>query len=196
MESTKCHLGAIIVRDLSISISNYRSKMSLEEYCRQENVLGIANIDTRALTKELRETGCLVGIVTTDTTKSDAELVAQAKSWTIVGKDLLSVVSCTEPYEWRQSTLDEWEFAAKAKTSTGAPLHVSVYEWQWAHVCGCGVRWGVCLFVCCSADGHGTWGRKGAWHLCMCTTTSLVCRRCVIRMPQCGLGGNTCPNDR
>lgn len=126
MESSTCHLGAIIVRDLSIVISNYRSKMSLDEYCKQQNVMGIANVDTRALTKVLRETGCLVGVVTTDASKSDAELVAIAKTWTIVGKDLLSVVSCTEPYEWRQATLEEWEFAAKAKTAAGAaPLHVS-----------------------------------------------------------------------
>jgi carbamoyl-phosphate synthase small subunit len=128
MESSKCHLGAIIVRDYSIVISNYRSKMSLDEYCKQQNVLGIANLDTRAVTKELRETGCLVGVVTTDETKSDAELVNMAKSWTIVGKDLLSVVSCTEPYEWRQGTLEEWEFAAKAKAAAGGqPFHVSVY---------------------------------------------------------------------
>ena len=50
-ESEKCHLGAIIVRDLSIVVSNYRSAMSLDEYCKKHNVLGIANVDTRALTK-------------------------------------------------------------------------------------------------------------------------------------------------
>lgn len=50
-ESEKCHLGAIIVRDLSIVVSNYRSVMSLDEYCKKHKVLGIANVDTRALTK-------------------------------------------------------------------------------------------------------------------------------------------------
>jgi carbamoyl-phosphate synthase small subunit len=115
MESTKCHLGAIIVRDLSCVVSNYRAAMSLDEYCKKENVRGIANIDTRALTKVLRETGCLVGVVTTDTTKSDADLVAMAKGWTIVGKDLLSVVSCTKPYEWKDPTQEEWEFSELAK---------------------------------------------------------------------------------
>lgn len=146
--------------------------MSLEEYCRQENVLGIANIDTRALTKELRETGCLVGIVTTDTTKSDAELVAQAKSWTIVGKDLLSVVSCTEPYEWRQSTLDEWEFAAKAKTSTGAPLHVSVYEWQWAHVVGVALG-GACAYLCAVQQMDVVLGERRGHGICACAQQHL-----------------------
>lgn len=64
-ESEKCHLGAIIVRDLSIVVSNYRSTMSVDEYCKKHNVLGIANLDTRSLTKVLRETGCLNGVITT-----------------------------------------------------------------------------------------------------------------------------------
>jgi hypothetical protein len=51
-----------------------------------------------------------VGVITTDDTKSDAELTAMAKNWTIVGKDLLRVVSCTEPYEWKDPTDEEWEF--------------------------------------------------------------------------------------
>ena len=66
-----------------------------------------------------------VGVITTDQTKTDAELVAMAKGWTIVGKDLLSVVSCKEPYEWRQGTNPEWEFAAKARGNTKSQYHVS-----------------------------------------------------------------------
>jgi carbamoyl-phosphate synthase small subunit len=58
-------LGAIIVRDVSIVVSNYRSVMTLDEYCKKHNVLGISNLDTRALTKVLRETGCLNGVICT-----------------------------------------------------------------------------------------------------------------------------------
>jgi carbamoylphosphate synthase small subunit len=64
-ESEKCHLGAIIVRDVSIVVSNYRSVMSLDEYCKKHNVMGLSNLDTRALTKVLRETGCLNGVICT-----------------------------------------------------------------------------------------------------------------------------------
>ncbi|GIL52863.1 hypothetical protein Vafri_8635 [Volvox africanus] len=129
MESSKCHLGAIIVRDLSCVVSNYRSKMSLDAYCKKENVIGLANVDTRALTKVLRETGCLVGVVTTDASKSDEELISMAKSWTIVGKDLLSVVSCTEPYEWGKGTTDEWEFNGRVKLAKQhGPFHVVAYD--------------------------------------------------------------------
>ncbi|MEW5297685.1 MAG: hypothetical protein WDW38_006859 [Sanguina aurantia] len=130
MESNKVHLGAIIVRDHSCAVSNYRSRMSLDQYCKQQGVIGISDLDTRAITKALRETGCLVGAVSTDASKSDAELLAMSKSWTIVGKDLLSVVSCTEPYEWRQGTHEEWEFnAAAVKKHSGEPIyHVVAYD--------------------------------------------------------------------
>lgn len=114
-ESHQCHLGAIIIRDLSNYVSNYRATTTLADYCKQQNVMGISDVDTRALTKVLRETGCLVGVITTDASKSDDELVAMTKNWTIVGKDLLSVVSCTEPYEWKDPTIEEWEFSEAAK---------------------------------------------------------------------------------
>jgi carbamoyl-phosphate synthase small subunit len=130
LESSKCHLGAIIVRDLSITVSNYRSKMDLDTYCKQQGVVGLANVDTRALTKKLRQSGCLVGVVSTDASKTTEELVAMAKGWTIVGKDLLSVVSCTEPYEWTETTDNEWEFNPRAKErNNGKPFHVVAYDY-------------------------------------------------------------------
>jgi carbamoyl-phosphate synthase small subunit len=54
---------------------------------------------------------------TADASKSDEELVAMTKNWTIVGKDLLRLVSCKEPYEWKDPTQDEWEFNEGAKTA-------------------------------------------------------------------------------
>lgn len=134
-ESTKCHLGAIIVRDLSIVVSNYRSVKSLDQYCKEQGVMGIAELDTRALTKKLRETGCLVGVISTDASKSDEELVAMAKNWTIVGKDLLSVVSTSAPYEWKDPTISEWEFNANtAKLLKGEePYTVVCYDFGIKH---------------------------------------------------------------
>lgn len=132
MESTKCHLGAVIVRDYSVVVSNYRSKMNLDQYCKEQGVMGISNIDTRALTKILRETGCLVGVITTDSSISSLELATMARGWTINGKDLLSVVSCTEPYEWKDPTIAEWEFSAKAKAEK-EHFHVVAYDFGIKH---------------------------------------------------------------
>lgn len=67
IESGEVHLSGIIVRDLSCVVSNYRSKHSLDEYLRAQKVPGIANVDTRAITRRLRETGAMNGVISLDT---------------------------------------------------------------------------------------------------------------------------------
>lgn len=134
MESTQCHLGGVIVRDLSLRVSNYRSAMTLDAYLKKQGVLGIADVDTRAITRRLRVTGCLNGVITTDTNISDADLVAKTKAWTIVGKDLIKEVTCTEPYVWKDPTGTEWEFAGAAKTANGGkPFEVVAYDFGIKH---------------------------------------------------------------
>uniref|UniRef100_A0A7S3QKY4 Carbamoyl phosphate synthase arginine-specific small chain n=1 Tax=Dunaliella tertiolecta TaxID=3047 RepID=A0A7S3QKY4_DUNTE len=130
MESDKVHLAGIVVRDLSVAVSNYRATMSLDEYCKQQGTMGISGIDTRDLTIALRDVGCLVGVMSTDTSKTDEELIGMAKSWSIVGKDLLAEVTCKEPYEWRQGTDAEWEFSAATQAAQGRePFHVVAYDY-------------------------------------------------------------------
>lgn len=60
------HLSGIIVRDLSGVVSNYRSKYTLDEYLTAQKVPGIANVDTRAITRRLRETGAMNGVICFD----------------------------------------------------------------------------------------------------------------------------------
>ena len=125
-ESKQVHLNGVIIRDLSSVVSNYRSKFSLDEYLKKQNVRGIANVDTRAITRRLRESGNLNGVITSDSSKSDEELVEMAKGWNIVGQDLISGISIKEPYEWKDPTVEEWEFSAAVKNRNGTqPLHVS-----------------------------------------------------------------------
>ena len=61
VESKTCHLRGIVVRNLSRSVSNYRARAALEDYCQMNDVVGIAELDTRALTKRIREKGSLIG---------------------------------------------------------------------------------------------------------------------------------------
>jgi carbamoyl-phosphate synthase small subunit len=134
VESTKCHLGGVIVRDLSSVVSNYRSKLSLDEYLQKEGVLGIANVDTRAITRRLRETGCLNGVITSDLSIPTDQLLEQAKQYSIVGVDLISQVTCTEPYEWKDITISEWEFSLAVKSRNGTePFHVVAYDFGIKH---------------------------------------------------------------
>lgn len=127
MESTKVHLGAIIVRDFSVKVSNYRSCMTLDAYLKEQGVMGLADVDTRAITRRLRDTGCLVAAISTDASLSDDQLLDMTKEWTIVGKDLIKEVTCTEPYKWVDPTIDEWEFSNFAKEGArSTPYKVGV----------------------------------------------------------------------
>ena len=133
MESTKAHMGGMLVRHLSLNVSNYRSAMDLSAYLEQQNVVGISDIDTRAITRRLRDTGCLNGVITTDAEKTDAELVAMCKEWTIVGKDMISEVSSKETYAWNDTTGAEWEWAQEAKDSTAGTYDVVCYDFGIKH---------------------------------------------------------------
>ncbi|GMH35391.1 hypothetical protein BSKO_03259 [Bryopsis sp. KO-2023] len=127
-ESEDCHLGAVIVRDLSNVVSNYRSTQPLQGYCSDNDVIGISEIDTRDLTKRVREEGALVGVVSTDESLTDDELIESSRNWKIEGKDLLSVVSCKEPYEWKDPTEEEWEFGNRGAGNGALPYHVVAYD--------------------------------------------------------------------
>jgi carbamoyl-phosphate synthase small subunit len=105
-----CHLDGIVIRHLSEVVSNYRSVESLDAYLKRQGVVGIAGVDTRQLTRVLREKGSLVGIVCTDASIPSADLVKKCGEWSILGKDLLKEVTCKEPYQWKANTEEEWEF--------------------------------------------------------------------------------------
>ncbi|KAH7352563.1 hypothetical protein KP509_19G051900 [Ceratopteris richardii] len=132
-ESQECHLGGLIIRSLSNCVSNWRAIETLPEYLKRRNVMGIYDVDTRAITRRLREDGSLVGALSTDTSKTDEELLHAARTWEIVGKDLISGVSCTEPYEWKYRTDDEWEFSAEAGKADTEGFHVVAYDFGVKH---------------------------------------------------------------
>lgn len=130
LESEKVHLTGIVVRDLSCVVSNYRSKYTLDEYLQAQKVPGIANVDTRAITRRLRETGAMNGVIAFDNSKSDEELVKLANEWSIEGKDLISEVTCQEPYEWKELTAEEWEFSPAAiANARDSAYHIVAYDY-------------------------------------------------------------------
>jgi carbamoyl-phosphate synthase small subunit len=100
VESYQPHVSGFIVRELSPVASNYRSCGSLEEYLKKNGIPGIKHIDTRALTKKLRVTGSMKGILTTESL-SDEEAVAKARAWHgMVGMDYVKDVTCKKAYRW------------------------------------------------------------------------------------------------
>jgi carbamoyl-phosphate synthase small subunit len=106
IESRGLFLSGFIVREYQDCYSNWRATMSLDSYLKENGVVGIHNIDTRALTRHLRDKGSQNGIIST-TDLDHASLIVKARAVpSMSGLDLASSVSCTEPYHWTEGVWD------------------------------------------------------------------------------------------
>lgn len=113
VEASKVHAAGLIIKDLPLIASNFRSSMSLTEYLVKENTIAIANIDTRQLTRHLRthgaQNGCILALAEGETVTPSAidKAIALAKAApNMAGLDLAKVVSTTQSYAWTQT---EWQ---------------------------------------------------------------------------------------
>lgn len=108
LESTRAHCAGFVVRELANRESNYRSTAKLERWLADQGLTGIAEIDTRALTRKLRVDGAMDGVLCTDSQKTDEQLVQMARdSAGLVGRNLVKEVSRSEPIAWDED-LGEW----------------------------------------------------------------------------------------
>jgi len=108
VESRQVFASGLVIRDLSLTVSNFRSTQSLPDYLKANNVVAIADIDTRKLTRILREQGAQSGCIATGT--DEVAALAAARGFAgLAGMDLAQVVSCDKPYEWTQR---EWKLGA------------------------------------------------------------------------------------
>uniref|UniRef100_A0A7N0TSV7 Carbamoyl phosphate synthase small chain, chloroplastic n=1 Tax=Kalanchoe fedtschenkoi TaxID=63787 RepID=A0A7N0TSV7_KALFE len=130
-ESSKCFLGGLVIRSLSIGTSNWRCVETLGDYLTKRNIMGIYDVDTRAITRRLRQDGSLIGILSTEESRTDEDLLQMSRSWDIVGVDLISGVSCTSPYEWVDKTDPEWDFNTNKRD--GKIFNVIAYDFGIKH---------------------------------------------------------------
>jgi carbamoyl-phosphate synthase small subunit len=133
-ESTKVYAAGLVVRDVPELASNWRSTQDLSAYLCEQNVVGIADIDTRKLTRLLREKGAQDGCVMAApelTERDDAAAIAAARAFPgLAGMDLAKVVSCTAPYEWNQT---EWKLGAGYGRQDQTRLNVVAYDYGIKH---------------------------------------------------------------
>jgi carbamoyl-phosphate synthase small subunit len=132
VESTKVHAAGLIVKDLALRASNFRSELSLGDYLKREGTVAIANIDTRRLTRWLRtqgaQNGCILGLPlgVAITPEHVAQAVAAAKAApNMAGLDLAKVVSQTEVSAWTES---EWSLTAGYGQAAESRFHVVAYD--------------------------------------------------------------------
>lgn len=132
-ESDKAYAAGLIIRDLPLLTSNFRSEESLAEYLVRNGIVAIADIDTRRLTRHTREKGAqngciLVGAADDAAVKRAHQMALQAPN--MVGLDLAKVVSCDKPYEWDISL---WALGWGYRKISSPKFHVVAYDYGVKH---------------------------------------------------------------
>ena len=125
-ESPKVFAAGLVIRDLPLVASNFRSEQTLDAYLKAENVVAIADIDTRKLTRILREQGAQAGCLMAGDNLDAAAAVAQARAFPgLAGMDLAKVVSVEQPYEWHEG---EWKLGMGYLPQNHPKFHVVAYD--------------------------------------------------------------------
>ncbi|MBN1429871.1 MAG: glutamine-hydrolyzing carbamoyl-phosphate synthase small subunit [Anaerolineae bacterium] len=128
-ESRRAFLRGFVVRELSPVVSNWRSTGTLHDELVRQGVTGGAEMDTRAITRRLREKGALKGVLTTDESLKDADLIEQARAWSGLGAiDLMPEVTCDEPYGWSEPNATEWAIPSTAEIPSANTFHVVAFD--------------------------------------------------------------------
>ncbi|WP_256861498.1 glutamine-hydrolyzing carbamoyl-phosphate synthase small subunit [Hydrogenophaga sp. H7] len=132
VEADRIHAAGLIIKDLPLLASNFRSEETLSQYLQREGTVAIADLDTRALTRLLRtkgaQNGCILalpaGEAITDAHRAQAVAAAKAAP-NMAGQDLAKVVSATASYPWTQS---EWKLGSGYGEQTAPKFHVVAYD--------------------------------------------------------------------
>jgi carbamoyl-phosphate synthase small subunit len=139
-ESQTPRVAGFIVREASPVASNWRADSSLRDYLVRHNIVAIADIDTRALTRVLRSAGVMRGVIATGQVDPD-ELVSKARAIPkMEGSDLVRGVTCDAPFDWRDVAVtageaDHREFGITPQRRSSRRLRVAAYDF--------GIKWNI-----------------------------------------------------
>jgi len=137
VEADRVHAAGLVIRDLPVRESNFRSTMTLSAYLQREGTVAIADVDTRRLTRLLRQTGaqngCIVAYPAGALIGPDEQAAAVAAAQAappMTGQDLASVVTTDRPYEWHTT---EWALGSGYGQLSQARFHVVAYDFGVKH---------------------------------------------------------------
>ena len=137
VESRDLFAAGLVIRDLPLVASNFRSTATLQEYLQRHGTVAIAGIDTRRLTRHLRDhgaqNGCIMSLDSArePTQQEIGQAIAAAKAApSMAGQDLAQVVTCTEPYSWTQT---EWVLGEGYGNLDEPEFHVVAYDYGVKH---------------------------------------------------------------
>jgi carbamoyl-phosphate synthase small subunit len=129
-ESARTYAEGLVVRDLPRLASSWRSQGDLGSYLRKNNVVGIADIDTRKLTRILREKGAQSGCLMAGSVDENQALDEARKFPGLAGMDLAKVVTTQKPYEWSEGS---WELGKGYRKLDNPRFHVVAYDYGIKH---------------------------------------------------------------
>lgn len=125
-ESDRIWAKGLIIRDLAMTVSSFRSQQSLPDYLKENNVVGIADIDTRRLTRILREKGAQNGCIMAGDNIDEAKALAAARAFPgLKGMDLAKEVTTAETFSWTESI---WRLGEGHGTLSDEKFHVVAYD--------------------------------------------------------------------
>jgi carbamoyl-phosphate synthase small subunit len=126
-ESSMVAPAGLVIRDLPLQMSNWRSNLTLQQYLERGRIVAIAGIDTRKLTRLLREKGAQAGcIMTGDNIDANVAVMAARKFPGLAGMDLAKVVTTRERYQWNDGTI--WRAGGRPTLRPQQRLHVVAYD--------------------------------------------------------------------
>jgi len=130
-ESAKPQVSAAVIRSLSPVVSNWRSALSLSDWLTRHDVAGISGVDTRWLTRKLRDGGTQKAALSTRGTSADA-LLKMARDWEgLDGRDMVKEVTCEESYHWVDDAGSKWVKSSDQSTvESGTLRHRSGQVWE------------------------------------------------------------------
>jgi carbamoyl-phosphate synthase small subunit len=127
-ESTKIYAAGLIIRDLSSTVSSWRAEGSLEHFLKRGKTVAIAEIDTRRLTRILRDKGAQAGCIVAGAKANAAEAVRAARKFPgLKGMDLARLVSTKQAYQWNQGSI--WPERQTVYTKRVATFHVVAFDY-------------------------------------------------------------------
>ena len=128
LESNSIHAAGLVIRDLPLLHSNWRATESLPEFLNRGNVVAIAEIDTRKLTRILREKGAQAGCIASGDAASRPDLAIEAarRFPACEGMDLAKVVTTRRSFQWNEGT--NWALEQGPRRRPGQRMHVVAYD--------------------------------------------------------------------
>lgn len=121
----KVYAAGLVIRDLSLNSSNWRKTQTLPDYLKEQGVVAIAEIDTRKLTRILREKGAQAGCLMAGRVDEFEALKCAREFPGLAGMDLAKVVSCEQPYEWNEG---EWVLGHNYQAQEDLRFHVAALD--------------------------------------------------------------------